>query len=498
MLFAGVVSIFPQKKSDYSQRELRYYPSPFFIPDDYSPKFMETFYLIQKANSGDPIAQHALAIRYLLGDGVENDTVKSVFWLRKAAGQDLPAAKYNLGIFEFNGWHTEWAPFSAFKHFLYAAESGMREAQLAIGILYTEDLIVRRNFPEALKWLSKASLSGSTHAAEKLELLEKRGLIQIDSAQKKVTLTNKLLGQQGRQADKNEKALLQYIDFEADTIETPSDTMLFYDAIDECPGLDTLGINFTDLDQIKEKMPLIKTTLEKCALYGNPEALTLLGRIYETGYLTQKNLIKAAYYYVKGVRVESPRSAFFLWRLVNSPVFMRQLTSLAGKKDPAALFISARLSLIGVTSIPDHARAAKLLQSAESESADAAMELAFCYLQGKGVKEDYSEGINRLSVLADKGMAEAAYWYALFSMSRGEYVPEKAIDPDTLEEAVFNGSLPALVVRGIMYRDGINRPADFSKAADNFRRAASRGSASSYSLLKRLYDERRPDEDMFN
>lgn len=488
---------FPQKKSDFEQRERRYYPSPFFIPDDYSHKFFETFYLIQKANAGDPIAQHALAIRYLLGDGLEQDTVKSVFWLKKAAGQELPAAMYNLGIFEFNGWHTNWDPFSAFKNFLFAAESGMREAQLAVGILYTEDLIVKRNFPEALKWLTKASLAGSTPATEKLELLEKRGLITIDSSQKKVTITNKLLGQQGKQTDKNEKALLQYIDFEADTLEAPSDTLLFYDAIEECPGLDTLNLNLADFNQVKEKVETIKDILQKCAAYGNPEALTLLGRIYETGTLINKDLIKAAYYYVKGVRVESPRSAYFLWRLVNNPLFMRQLLDRAAKKDAVAIFISARLSLIGVTSVPDNARAFKLLQSLEAEYADAAMETAFCYLQGKGVNEDFDEGINRLKRLYESGMTEAGYWYSLFSLNKGESA-ELVVSKEKIERGIYYGSLPALVVRGIMRRDGIDGQPDLSGAADNFRRAASRGSASSYSLLKRLYDERRPDEELFN
>ncbi len=450
---------------------------------------------MQKANAGDPIAQHSLAIQYLLGEGVEADTSKSVYWLKKAAAADVTAARYNLGIFQFNGWHTEWDPYGAFTNFLYAAESGMREAQLGVGILYTEDLIVRRNYPEALKWLSKASLAGSANASEKLHQLEKKGLITIDTLQKMVTLSNKLIKAQQSTTDNNEKALLQYIDFEADTIETPSDSVLFADALEECAGLDTLGISSFNPDTIRHKFSYIKNVLEQCAEYGNPEAITLLGRIYENGIFTGKNLLKAAYLYTRGVRVESPRAAFFLWRMIQDPVFIRQLTNMAGKKDVAATFVSARLSILGITNIPDQRRALQLLESVAGQSDDAALEAAFCYLQGKGTAKDEEKGMQMLRSLAGKDIKEAKLWYSLFLLNTGHL--SVYTDEETLNKSVYYGSLPVLAVKGIMNRDGIGTTQNYALAADYFRRAASRGSASSYALLKKLYDERRPQDELF-
>ena len=44
---------------------------------------------MEKANNGDASAQHELGIRYLLGRGFGVDTVKSAYWIQKAADRVL-------------------------------------------------------------------------------------------------------------------------------------------------------------------------------------------------------------------------------------------------------------------------------------------------------------------------------------------------------------------------------------------------------------------------
>ena len=80
---------------------------PFYQPD-LSYQLWKQFNLIREANSGDPLAEHELGIRYLLGDGVRADTLLGAYWIRKAVEKNLTAAEYNYGILLMNGWGVKW------------------------------------------------------------------------------------------------------------------------------------------------------------------------------------------------------------------------------------------------------------------------------------------------------------------------------------------------------------------------------------------------------
>jgi TPR repeat protein len=51
--------------------------------------------LIVRAESGTPWAQTNLVIRYILGDGVDPDPAKALFWYLKAAKKGEPSALTN-------------------------------------------------------------------------------------------------------------------------------------------------------------------------------------------------------------------------------------------------------------------------------------------------------------------------------------------------------------------------------------------------------------------
>ncbi|MEJ2494164.1 MAG: tetratricopeptide repeat protein [Ignavibacteriaceae bacterium] len=119
--------------------------APYFYRPDLGYQIWQQFKLTREANSGDVLAQHELGLRYLLGEGVPADTSKAVYWIRRAAEQNLASAKYNYAILLINGWGVEWNPFQAFKYFREAAKAGMIQAQYVVGILYTDNLIVKRD-----------------------------------------------------------------------------------------------------------------------------------------------------------------------------------------------------------------------------------------------------------------------------------------------------------------------------------------------------------------
>ena len=87
-------------------------PTAIYIQEDRSDEDLwNEFMLVKKANAGDPVSQHNLGLCYLTGTNFFPDTSKAMYWIEKAARQNLLPAKYNLGILFNNGWGAPWNPF---------------------------------------------------------------------------------------------------------------------------------------------------------------------------------------------------------------------------------------------------------------------------------------------------------------------------------------------------------------------------------------------------
>ena len=146
--------------------------SPYFYRPDLAYQIWQKFKLTQEANAGDPLAEHELGLRYLLGEGMPADTSQAVYWIKKAADQNLTSAEYNYAILLINGIGVPWDPFKAFKLIQNAADDGMVQAQYVIGILYTDNLTVRRDYNLAYYWIKKAADNNYEPAKEIVAKLE--------------------------------------------------------------------------------------------------------------------------------------------------------------------------------------------------------------------------------------------------------------------------------------------------------------------------------------
>ena len=107
LLLGGTVDLplYAQQKVDSPVFKRRPLPQPPFLQtSDVLEDIWQTFMVSRKANAGDPIAQHELGVRYLLGRGIEADSGMAAYWFGKAAAQSMLAARFNLGILSFNGW----------------------------------------------------------------------------------------------------------------------------------------------------------------------------------------------------------------------------------------------------------------------------------------------------------------------------------------------------------------------------------------------------------
>ncbi|MFO7526477.1 MAG: SEL1-like repeat protein [Ignavibacteriaceae bacterium] len=315
--------------------------SPFFYQPDLSYQLLQQFKLIQEANAGDPRAQHELGMRLLLGEGMAPDTVQAVYWVRKAASQEMISALYNYGILLINGWGVEWNPFEAYKNFRKAALSGMAQAQYIIGILHTDNLVVPKDLNRAYLWTKKAYDNGFEPAKEVIDALSE--YVNEDNIAFDDTLENSFQYSDGQSDPSLESTIgLVFLDFDAvnDTVKEITDQILIKDLSNSGVKdiLDTLSLTIeSGLNSIDDSTQIF--ILRGLADAGSPEALSIMGRMYELGIHFEKNIVLAAEYYIRAIRLDSPRSPLLLWNLIHSDNFYSLLKSASDIDDSVAQFV---------------------------------------------------------------------------------------------------------------------------------------------------------------
>lgn len=120
------------------------------------------------AAAGDAKAQNDLAIRYLVGRGVEQNYTEAAKWLEEAAASNIASAQYNLGVLYDSGRGVETDPVEALIWFHSAAEKGHGRAQYALAAAYAAGRGIARDQDIALKWLRRAADSNVLEAQSSL------------------------------------------------------------------------------------------------------------------------------------------------------------------------------------------------------------------------------------------------------------------------------------------------------------------------------------------
>jgi len=275
-----------------------------FYRPDLSYQLWHQFKLLQKAKKGDPIAEHELGLRYLMGEGFKADTVLGAKWIGDAARKNLTSAEYNYAILLNNGWGVNWNPFKAYDYFQRAALDGMPQAEYILGVTHLNNLVIKKDLLTAYEWLKKSAEAGFLPAKEYLKKLEKRispeKLKKIREADKKSstakgkTFNNYIAG--------STSTGLEIIDFDliSDSITKITDKNILSALLSETNSnlADSLGItdkNDTTINLLKSGISFLK----KSANAGNPEALTLLGRMYaKVNTLKRIKLMQQFFIYV--------------------------------------------------------------------------------------------------------------------------------------------------------------------------------------------------------
>ena len=117
--------------------------------------------LIERANSGDMVAQYELAWHYLSTDESKN----AVGYFAKSAEQGYALAQNDLGFCYKKGIGVERSDERAVELYSAAAGQGLAKAQNNLGFCYLIGEGVERSYERAVGWFEKAVEQGNEMAA---------------------------------------------------------------------------------------------------------------------------------------------------------------------------------------------------------------------------------------------------------------------------------------------------------------------------------------------
>jgi TPR repeat protein len=440
-----------------------------------------------------------------MGEGMAADTAYAVYWIKKAADRKLASAEYNYAILLINGWGIEWDPFAAFKYFREAARAGMIQAQYITGVLYTDNLILKRDLNYAYYWINKSSSEGYEPAEQIVGQIQPKITESVVDSIKAIEEDS---DSNNRDADTESNTNLSspvglvFIDFESigDTVTTLTDSMLIADL--HLTISDSL-VNVMEIDSMKYLSDLVSpetiSLLSSLAESGSPEAQTVIGQLYELGIYFNKNEITAASYYLRALRIDSPKAPYLLWQLNKKPGFINKVEDEVSNGNPEAKFVWYGLTSTTFDNQLVMSDAFDLLQSSAYEKYVPAMiELGLNYYTGRFIDGDFSEGLKYWKEASLLGSTEAAIRLIAASLYDDEFGIDLSKAVRDLIKASDEGSVLAQVALAYCYENGIGTEVSKPETLMYYRMAAQRGSQYAYRELQRLYDEIRPDDPEFS
>jgi TPR repeat protein len=232
----------------------------------------------------------------------------------------------------------------------------------------------------------------------------------------------------------------------------------------EAPGSGTLGkatapASGDDAAYIAFDQGQYLTALElaeRAALRGDPQAHTLIGRIYGEGLGVAKDEVTAALWYARGAELGDVEAAFALG------LMMAEGRGI--EKDRGA---SARM----------------LERAALQGHAYANYNLALLFLKGDGKPENPHRAAQHLLYAAEKGIAAAQYDLATLYQN-GHGVPADAFEASRWMARAAGQGLPAAEYEyAVMLLRGFGLNSDVPKAIDYLRGAAEKGIAGAQNRL---------------
>lgn len=449
------------------------------------------YVLVTDANRNDPFAQHELGIRYLMGSGFPKDTVKAIYWIRKAVDQNLPAARFNYGILLYNGIGVPWNPFEAYQNFKAASDAALPESQFALGLMYTDNLAVNRDYGKAYQ-LFKLSANGKYQPAKDvLNQMLKSGFIPpndstfVPVAKRKDDAAQVL----------NPNWELDYFEFEKEEKDTT--TTFVKEILNSKKNELKKYLGLAKFDSTKVDTTSL-ALLEFAANNGSPEALLLVAKNYEKGINVKKDVAKATSYYLRAFRLGSFKASEALYRLVQDDKFIEALKAKVNQGDADAMYSWAAITALGFSNQIANQQALDFLKkSVDKKHIPSMIELGLLYLNGTLVEKNKEKAFSNLMMAKALGSTEAEIRIALAKIMEKGNEDDLTNEINMLQKLSGEGSVYAQTVLAYCYEKGIGVKEDKAAAVNLYRGASHRGNQSAFNSLKRMYEELRPEDEIF-
>ena len=145
-------------------------------PRPSAPRDAEVAALETRASSGDVLAQYQLAVRYIVGTGIDRDPEMAANWFREAAIQGEAAAQYNLAVLYERGEGVRQDDIRALLWYHSAADQSHPLAQLNLARFYALGRGVPQSYEEAARWYEAAAAQGMAKAYYNLSEMYRNGL----------------------------------------------------------------------------------------------------------------------------------------------------------------------------------------------------------------------------------------------------------------------------------------------------------------------------------
>ncbi len=137
------------------------------------------------AKQGDSQAQYALGSLYRKGEGVPQDYIEALKWLRLSAEQGNPLGQDSLGLMYNKGYGVSQDYRKAAKWFRLAAEQNHLQGQYNLGVMYNNGHGVIQDYVLAHMWVNIAASNGYKDGVEvRDDLVKYMTPEQIAEAQK--------------------------------------------------------------------------------------------------------------------------------------------------------------------------------------------------------------------------------------------------------------------------------------------------------------------------
>lgn len=375
------------------------------------------------AASGESASCLELGNAYYCGRGIDKDVYSAFQWYFEAAKANNPAALFNVALCYDEGIGTEENKIEALRWYKKAATAGVLPAKFNLAMYYKDgakfssdsgDIFLEKDFQKSLKLLKECSNSGFPPADRELAKMYLSGI----SLKQDKSLGLKLLESSANREDPEALYLLAKYKIEAgveagilfpmikkaaennvvDAFEligacyeigkgTPQNkdaAVQYYKKAAEAGVLSTqlrLADYYLNGTIVNHDIWQAIYWYKKAAAQNNPYALFMLGTFADQGIGENINKKKALKYFIKSAQLGFARAQYNIAQYYSQGI-------VSGEESPGLAYYWYR-------------------KAALQDDPKAQKEMGFHYLMGQGVEQNYTYGLDWLTLSEKNGDPEA-------------------------------------------------------------------------------------------